>query len=293
MKAEVKIQEDVDFEPSYQIENLSYEAISRLEKDNALVFPEIIFSLGNTLMLNSIFRYDFKTKTKIEDIKLIANGMFPYRITDATDVDRNGDFWILAINRYQDPPYSDEKASFRSLIKAHLSQSTVTFVSRFNIGGTTTTPNFEALTQIGKDQFLILSDGFSVENNQGVVYVKIVKNKTRVKTLDVYLKGSKLSPQQFDDLQISGACNYKKDVIVLPQLGSFLYRVSCKNITQIKCGSKRMYLKPIKLTITGNQSEEYEGLEAITVDKRHNLLGLSEWTVDGVTIARPFTGYLR
>src|SRR5438105_3397675 len=98
--ARIAIQ-DVDFVPEAPLPNFAFEALSMVRCHVGIVFPEIAFSLDNVSVVNPPFLYDFRTKQVGKSLGIEANGMYPYRVTDATDMDAEGNFWLLSLNRFE------------------------------------------------------------------------------------------------------------------------------------------------------------------------------------------------
>ena len=319
-----KIIIDIDdsvFVPIGTIPNLAYEAISLLHdgcdeitQSEGLILPEIIYDKNNQNIINFPFVYNFKTKTRSSNVNIQTNGIYPYRITDATDMDECSNLWILSLNRFEEDPYNNEKTNFRSIIKAHYSErlNTLVFMSKYDIpnsNSTQGTPNFEGLVQVSKNIFIIFSDGFSVFNGQGIVAVTIRNNQAQVDEIKISVNGNVLTNEQYDELQISTAFNTKDGIIFVPQnpekLTSNVYTVSNKEICGIieqlehTKNSLVMNAKNIKIEIHGDKrpGSVYEGIEAMTIDKHKNIYGLTEWSsysndVLTTTFSRPFNGKL-
>lgn len=299
-KINIKIN-DVSFIPETLIQNYAYEAMSLINKNQGLILPEIVYTADNQGMANYPFVYDFKTQIRVVDVNVVTNGIYPYRITDATDLDKSSNFWILSLNRPEQPPYNDETSSFRSLIKAHYSKdtNTISFVTKYNIPGSGT-PNMEALVQIASNSFITFSDGFSVFNGQGIVLIKIRDNEIKVQDIRLSINGKILTDQEYDDLQISAAFNFKNgSIIFVPQfpeqLTNDVYHVSGREIEKLLNNEKTiMKAKPIKITIENKKmlGVNYEGIEAMTVYDE-NVYGLTEWstvTLESMTYSKPFIG---
>ena len=292
---------DVFFNPPSPLPNYAYEAVSLVDKTSGIIIPEIIYTNDNQGIANYPFIYDFKTRVRGLDVNVVTNGIYPYRITDATDLDVSANFWILSLNRPEQPPYNNEALSFRSLIKAHYSKdtNTISFVTKYNIPGTDGTPNFEALVQVSKDFFIIFSDGFSIFNGQGIVLIKIQDNHIKVQDIKLSINGKILTDQQYDDLQVSAAFNAKDGIIFVPQqpeqLTDNVYHVSNREIKKLLDGEKTvMKAKPIKITIEKSHAlgVKYEGIESMTM-YHGNVYGTTEWSTVALipmTYSKPFTG---
>ena len=104
--------QNVDFIPTTALRNYAYEAVSLIMTNIGVVFPEIPFSLDNRQIVNFPFLFNFSTNQRLSDVNIISNGMYPYRITAATDLDKHGDFWLLSLNRREEPPYNNETHNF-------------------------------------------------------------------------------------------------------------------------------------------------------------------------------------
>lgn len=302
---EINIQiNNVSFNPQTILTNYSYEAISMIGRDSAIIIPEIIYNLDNTQIANNPFVYNFKTQEKQPYMDVVANGIYPYRVTDATDLDPCCNFWFISLNRHEEPPYNNELSSFRSLIKAHYSKdtNTISFITKYNIPGPKTTPNFESLVQISCNQFLVFSDGFSVFNGQGIVLITIEDDLIKVRDVKLSLNGKILTDQEYDNLEISTAFNVKGGIIFVPQfpenLTNNVYYVSNKQLNRMLKHEKCLVMKakPVKITIEFDRvlGVTYEGIEAMTT--RHgNVYGVTEWstvTLNPLTFSKPFTGKL-
>lgn len=294
---------NIAFNPQTPIPNYAYEAMSLINKNQGIILPEIVYTNDNQGIANQPFVYDFKSEVRGLDVSVSANGIFPYRITDATDLDEHSNFWILSLNRYESPPYNNEQSNFRSLIKAHYSKNTnqISFLTKYNIPGPNT-PNFESLVQISKDMFLLFSDGFSVFNGQGIVLIKIQDNEIKGTEIKLSIDGKILTPEQYDNLQISTAFNAKDGIIFVPQLPGELtgdvYHVSNRELKKLMDGEKTtMKAKPFKIIIEFEKKllgVKYEGIEAMTMS-HGNIYGLTEWStvsLNGITFSKPFVGKL-
>jgi hypothetical protein len=168
-------------------------------------------------------------------------------------------------------------------------------------------PNFEGLVKLSCNEFLLFSDDFSVINNQGVLYVVIKDHSAHVHEVKVKLCGHKLKYYKYDSLKVSTAFNVSSGLIFVPQypeqhcdkvfhisqceLDKLRKSVECKkSCLSVDATSKTICLSGN--TVCDFPFASYKGIEAMTVSKCGNLIGLSSWLYSDLTATIPLpVGY--
>lgn len=300
---ELNYKHELADEPDVVVRNeFAHGAISHIHGcgNKCIVFPELIQSYDLNTIVNKPFIYDFNGNWEKNICELNFNGINPYRITDSTNISCDGTFYLLCLNFdvVESLKYFDVDGSFRFIIKAHYckNNNSIKFLKRYDIPNDendTGTPNFEAIVQIAKNEFIIASDDNSRRNGQAIIHAKICGCNIVTTTLKLAIHKNTLSDTEFDNLAISGAFNSKCGIIfVLQNPETMIYSmlsISHKNLTNIrkhincgccKCSEYTLYADCVPLTVDSSDNpndDNIKGFEAMTSDKCNNLYAIREW----------------
>lgn len=216
-----------------------YEAMSLVCGDEAILMPLLPpdFSSSEPIAFGILF--DFDCKKKLKDLILESNCISYGRITDATDVDKCGNFWFLSVlcPCGENVQFTN---SCLSLIKAHYDScaNKVSLLSKFSVLTTCNScPNFEGLVQVSAEDFFLFSNGCDPKNHS-VLFVTIKDGVAMSVPVNIKVNNKKLCDEEYDCLKISTAFNVENGVIFVPQYPEkhcdHVFKISTKEIRRLK-----------------------------------------------------------
>lgn len=288
---------DTVFKTTSARSNHVHEAISHICGNKCIIWPEFIFSKDTKSTDDAPFIFDYMTQTS-RPLNVCNNGIYSYRITDATDVDPCGYVYLLSIN-FNDTPeaadYMDNDNQFRSIIKARLTGNTVTFLSSHDIPVTrpNSTPNFEGIAKICENEFLVVADDFTSYSGEGLVYVIINGDDICAYELDLCIGGKSITSSQFNKMKFSSASNTEIGIGLIPEnpLNNqcVMPVISCQSLMLARkcigmgspCISVDAYL--IVFTLYDLYTSDhylFAGVEGLTIAPDGTVLGLAKYKCD-------------
>lgn len=281
------------------------EAVSLICESEALIIPSSLFNTDGSVANEPVI-YDYKLKKTIGAVTVFTNNIQIHRITDATDVDEDGCFWLLDVN------CQACRQSNGSLIKAWFDKCkrTIEFIAQYQIPLTNCEcnnecPNFEGLAKVGKNDFILFSNDKSEFNGHGIVFVTIKCNEVLAKTIHLKICDREMNPHTYDLYRISTAFAVENGVIFVPQfpeqhIGT-VFMVTNRELHKVKheihhvdsckpkCISMNGYIMTLcmkdecKNTPVTHEDVDfstfmtYRGIKAMTVDRCGKIYGITSW----------------
>lgn len=270
-----------------------HESIVHITKTKCIILPSTIMGEDQP------FVYDFKCR-KGECVKVITNSITYGRITDSTDIDNENFFWFLSL----------ESKCDISLIKAHydICKRVISLVAKFTIPyplckciKKCKCPNYEGLVQVSNDEFIIFADSTSKKTNYGVCYVSIKNHIAKTYVVKIDLKGENITNCYYDSLKISTAFKTCDGIIFVPQHPenhhNCVFKLTNRGISLLRkqiemrrsclivdaCIEKMFIgVEQLKECASNNNINKfmiYDGIEAMTVDNKKHLYGVSIWHI--------------
>ena len=308
MRAKLKIYPN-NIESELDLPGYSFEAVSNIKNGVAILIPGAIYADENgkntdfTKFANHPILYDFNTLKELKKLDVESNGIFPFRVTDATNVDEKGFFWLLSQNHCtlsSNICFSDPQR-FLCLIKAKYDAdlSKISFVSKFVIpiaDPNTNLVSCNTVVNIAPNTFLIFP---YILLNIGVMLVTIKDRVATYRTITLTSNGKPLTPEEYNAMKISSACNIPDGILIVKQNAKdFMYKIKFRSLYNLLYNeAKSLPIYRSRVKITGNQpappvNASYSGIEALTLDECNRIIGLSEWKTDVLAFARPVRGIL-
>ncbi len=266
----------------------TYESISRIDKKKFIFVPSFF---KNDLALV----YDFEDKKKVNDLSVEQGTIESYRLTDATDIESDGSFWLLGIR------FIDVRKSLETvLIKAMYDETNkkITLINKYILP--IKDLFFEGLVKVSEDEFFICADNKyknidkMYNKKYGLVYAIIGKdlNDVIVQPLDIKCGDWKMMNWVFNSRQFSSMFKYDHGIGLIPQrpeagteygygiCNNEIERI--RNIIKLKTNDHEIITVEASIRFDCYYSESKmnnyiinEGIEAATFDENNNLYGIT------------------
>ncbi len=208
----------------------SYESISRINE------KEFIYIPTHLDQLTFVYNFVSAQRENININNVIGINYQDIKITDATDVEQDGIFWLLGIlqseNKYKTYLI---KGSYNKVDKK------ITLIGKYEIPEKDTSLKFEGLTKVNHNEFVLCSENgyfHDFKNTKyGMIYVKIDGN-IMVRPLLIEVNGLSNFTYFYNFYKFSTIFNIEKGFVLMPQFPDTYYETcyvfSLQEIERIK-----------------------------------------------------------
>jgi len=291
--------------------NYTYESIAHISDEKCIIFPELMWNVSQRETVNNPIVYDFKTGNEYKII-VNDNNIKLYRVTDMTDVDESGIFYMISLNyNSQSIKYFGDTTNFRSIVKAKYDpKGEITLLKKIDITSTPSiaTPNFEGMVRISHNEFILASNNYSLGTdnaNNCLVYVYIGDDET-IETnaieFNLCVNNNRIAPETCNSFQFSSIFKTRHGIYIIPKnmkkMDSYItFFISNEEINCLKNYFKLKIAGHIQNDVTPSVNSSivklninvfcktkilncyvYDGITALTTDGCGNLFGLTEWS---------------